>query len=1659
MTIGKGRDSPVFFRISGVLQGLFVGFLVGFLAVHFAGLPGSSGRAARAADPPAAGEESDDADGAASGEEAWDEGIFLPTDRQRQRQVDRAIRLLDDRRWSDAALLLDEILASDNDSFHETPARRRGPRDGEKGTAADRGQDRGSTWMSLKATADELIGSMDAEGREAYELQFRAKADRAMAQALADGSLDGVMAVARRWFHTPAGGRAAVLLAVRALETGQPSAAVAWLDRLAGSRHAEPLEPTLSVMRAIAWTRAGERDRAVAAIEKVRKGKKPDVRIAGRDVRIAYPSGGAEEWLAGIAGAPSRADEKSDAEWLMPGGGPARNAMSRGFRPLLAPRYRVSLARHPEEANQLEQHRRAMAEKEVPLLPAGQPLAASGRLIVHSMLGLLAVDFETGKRVWLQSGPYESGDDPFASDGTAADGEQLRSSERAFDDLTCGMLSSDGRLVFAIENPRQAYTENQGPQNFAAAATSISNTLSAYEIDGAGRLAWRLSGQPQAADDASPNEPAGDDRRSHSGWFLGPPLPVGQQLLVLVEEKGGIRLDVLDASSGSITWSQPLAELEDTRSIDKPAGRDRRLAGLSPSLAEGVLVCPTGAGAVVGVDIATRSLLWAYRYSQSEGTGGMVINGVAIQGMNIRRGAGGVMILQGNGERLPQRNRWLDGTPILADGRILLSPKESNELHCLDLRSGRLLWKIPRKPNICVAGVVDGRVILVGNHSVDAVSLASGERAWPATLELGTSSPSGRGCIARGRLFLPLDSPEVIEVDLERATIIGRSAARGGHAGFAANAAKNPVPGNLIAYRGEVVSQSASSLDVFHQTEPLEKAVETALSKNAEDPWALFWRGQLLLDQGRVVDGIAAIESAHRSAPRRIPQDAVSAAILFSLGRDFPAASAFWPRGVDLARDPSTKLSILRTAIDGFLADARPSEAWSAYRRLAFDDIASEELMVDPSDPSVACVERRWMSGRLQDLLGERGRATKPAQLSQDLRKQIDAAMDELLDRAIDSDDSVAAIERFLDRAGGSPVAAADSTDDAAAESPRARARRLLVERLSASLPGSATDRARGGGLRKDLLMLSFILSEDAAARRLATDQVVARVPTPADGGGPDAEAWPVGSVKAERDDRHRGNPSAGHARAVRFVPVLGVGTDADVAADADATSAIARLGIPGLRLSFDAHAGNAIVASDAFGRRLGEPLALDDGTNRFNPFGGVQFSNYFDATVIGRVAVVRRAGQVAAFEIARDPAAGAAGNRRLWSMSGPHDTPMGGVIGGGMRRPGLGGIPLGARFVEPAGNGQRGLTTMKVGRATTAGVPIIVDRSLELRDVVTGGTLWTRHRVSSDDELIGDERFLTVLPRDGRGAVVLSMVDGRVERRCDLPPREARLCGSGRRIVVAEPAAGGHSGTTAISMIDPVTGTRTPLGEYPGDALVTPVGDSLLGVLETGGRFTLLDLTRGAMAFSRSLEGMPDGLKGLHILPWQDRLLVIASRNETQEEQDDIEQLGPVSPIPQAWNADDMSLIMTASIWSIDRSTGESLWPMPATVVRHGLQLSQPPGLPLLVFARHMHGRQGNERPRLGLLCIDKRTGHAVHENDRVPLEQHNLSSCEVSGDPSTRRIFIDIGTARTVLTFEGKPIPPRPPFQAAGVPSRSNDVWREIEQWMNRALQGMPF
>ncbi|MFM8703488.1 MAG: hypothetical protein ACKOHG_06400, partial [Planctomycetia bacterium] len=221
---------------------------------------------------------------------------------------------------------------------------------------------------------------------------------------------------------------------------------------------------------------------------------------------------------------------------------------------------------------------------------------------------------------------------------------------------------------------------------------------------------------------------------------------------------------------------------------------------------------------------------------------------------------------------------------------------------------------------------------------------------------------------------------------------------------------------------------------------------------------------------------------------------------------------------------------------------------------------------------------------------------------------------------------------------------------------------------------------------------------------------------------------------------------------------------------------------------------------------------------------------------------------------------------------------------------------------------------------------------------------------------------------------------------------------------------------------------------------------------------------------FSVMLDDMPSGLQSLQVMSWYDRFIVSVGRQETAEERKRFDKMGSMSPLPLMVPGGEPAGAVTGSVWAIARESGEMLWPVPATIVRHAIVRHQPAALPLLLFARTIIPPREGERHRLSLLCLDKRTGHAVHVDDKIAMPTQMPIGCEVVGDPATHDIAFGFGDgvrnggaggeSALRLLFTGEPTPPQPPYQASTKPPVTGDLATELEYWLRRALtMPLPF
>jgi outer membrane protein assembly factor BamB len=427
-----------------------------------------------------------------------------------------------------------------------------------------------------------------------------------------------------------------------------------------------------------------------------------------------------------------------------------------------------------------------------------------------------------------------------------------------------------------------------------------------------------------------------------------------------------------------LVWSQVLA-IPPVKLVEADL---RRLAGLTPAAADELLVCPTAAGLVVAVDPVRQQLVWGYEYP-------------SLEQPTLQHQA--LVLNRMNNRPLPvevdeSEGRWLDSAPTIAAGRVLLTPRDSSELHCLDVLTGELQWKRPRERGLYVAGVRDGRVLIVGRSQLELLDLSTGQPLWPKPLEI--TEPAGRGLLLADRYLLPQLNGQVAIIVLE--TGVARMQVRlpGGR-----------MPGHLVAGQGALVSQSPGELLAYRPLPEIERQVATALIDQPEDPAALALQGELLLYHGDDEAGRAAL----RQAVERDPQSHASLLLadqwLRDLRTDFPADPAVVAAIETRIHDPHQRREFLWLTGTTWAARGDHLAAARQFLKLSDEQESSRSLVRLSGQHAVR--RDRMIQGRVRALYD----AASPAD-QQTLRAELAARWN-----GIDPS-SVAAERRLRDFAG-----------------------------------------------------------------------------------------------------------------------------------------------------------------------------------------------------------------------------------------------------------------------------------------------------------------------------------------------------------------------------------------------------------------------------------------------------------------------------------------------------------------------------------------------------------------------------------------------------------------------------------------------------------------
>ena len=549
-------------------------------------------------------------------------------------------------------------------------------------------------------------------------------ARKLLSDAQATRDWEAVRLVRRHYFHTLAGYEASWLLAQHELLGGHPLSASLLLDDV------------VTMPRAVAHLGEGVVHMHAAAMKVAGRGKEDQ---RSDDSRV-----GAYEAAESV-------DAGQPIDYALPGGRPDRNGFSAGQMPLTNVRWQLPTTASPRQQREVEEVAEDLVTAGKLPPPSWTPLRVGNQLLMRTTERLVGVDFSTGKRIWTW--PWFSpgfDEDKMPIDTVAgADGPGDLISQRVWNDLPYGQMTSDGERVYMVDDLGEVEMVMFSPIGFGGTrpADTRTNTLVALELATEGKLRWRLGAGSSEGSDLS------------SAFFLGPPLPIDGRLYVLAELAGDINLCCLDPETGEELWRQQLVAVESGSIDTNPV---RRVAGASPTYHEGLLICNTGAGAIVAIDLSDRMLRWGLSFDRN------------VEMFRSVTGRGGI-------EPTQLMQRWHSGAAIAVDDTLLVTPIESDRLFGLDLLTGERRFAEKNRVHMrYLAGARDGKFFVVGGNQMRAFDLHTGASVWTTPQDLLTAGEQivGRGVFGDGDYLLPTTSNQLIRVSLEDGSVLQRRSTR-----------------------------------------------------------------------------------------------------------------------------------------------------------------------------------------------------------------------------------------------------------------------------------------------------------------------------------------------------------------------------------------------------------------------------------------------------------------------------------------------------------------------------------------------------------------------------------------------------------------------------------------------------------------------------------------------------------------------------------------------------------------------------------------------------------------------------------------------------------------------------------------------------------------
>ena len=963
----------------------------------------------------------------------------FPYDRDAKSQLKGAREYLDFKvvPWNRVCSLLQNILESRSDSFFNVEYKV--------------GNKKEINRISVKTEANRIIAAFSPEGLQFYQQLYGQTASALLDDAIrANYDIPLLSDISQKYFHTKAGAEATILLGSLYLERGNYLEAAYAFERVLARPSVEELITPRTLFKAcLAFKRSGDARHAellkttLIALDKATS--HDGLTLSRRTYTFEQLKTEINRTLELII--PS----SRVGEWSMRGGNPSRSGTIEGGPPFLDPIFRSTMFyQSDDEGNswikaELERlfarDRDPKAMKSLPL-PAFFPVVTPDLVVFRTYSGVHAVasrDQIVGQRVihagelrWRSSTSSSAHElmttdpaEPNMKDevkGYWTKYTQTGVTSILYENPLLGSLAQDGQNVYFVDDlaipPPPSFVDYEfgmnplPPKSSGQLADSIrAGRLAAVSLR-TGMVVWELGKVKEHAPD--PNMPPPPplpnilneeeaDKTTNAfqlcldAVFLTAPLPLNGKLFVLIEQAGVIRLLCLDPKVLVPVAGRPHVKVPTllwTQKLGRPntiIGQDsvRRYQGATLAAGDGIIICPTNSGAIVAVDVMSHSLLWAYAYRRIESDKPR---------QNIQ--------FTPDGRPIPptqlEKERWRASGPIISGGRVILTAYDSNKLECLDLRTGKVLWSLPRdSSDLYVGGIVNNKVVVVGKNSVRAYYLtgedAETQRPKTAFDAVTINTPTGHGVGGRGVFYIPVrqdnagtgtvPAAEIWAINVDNGQFVSKTAARKRNDN--AELSKFGL-GNLVFQDGMVFAQSAWELTCYPQLEQKKAEMDRLLQGNPKDPIGLLARGELFLDDGKLKEAIADFKDAEannlpeekRSQLREKKYIAYTELIRadFKEGEPFldeykrlceiPAESSEGPEEKVLRLDEISRRQRLREFLlaKGRESQGRLGEAFDHYIALANMGEA-KNLIEMPDEPNVRMRPDVWARGRIESMI------------------------------------------------------------------------------------------------------------------------------------------------------------------------------------------------------------------------------------------------------------------------------------------------------------------------------------------------------------------------------------------------------------------------------------------------------------------------------------------------------------------------------------------------------------------------------------------------------------------------------------------------------------------------------------------------------------------